>query len=112
MRPVWNLVEALEFVQQVTPVVARAGFGLALGGSVLTKGESRKDLDLVLFPLRIGKEDVFDLRTLLTVELQMRMVMDQNAVKDEWRRIYGSDDTKHVEVWTWLGKRIDLFFLK
>lgn len=111
MRTPWHLVEALEFVQDFAPIAARCGYGVALAGSVLTKGKSKKDLDLVVFPLRAGKEREYQLREAMIVELNMKLVYDEAFVKAEWKRLYDSDDTKRVDVWEWLGKRIDVFYL-
>lgn len=112
MRTPWNLVEALEFVQDFEPRARRAGFGVALAGSVLTKGRSGKDLDLVVFPLRTDKAREYQLREAMIVEMGMKLVFDEAFVKAQWKREHDSDDEKRVEVWEWLGKRIDVFYLR
>lgn len=48
---VWTLDEALAQIRALQPVVRPLGFHLALAGGVLNKGESRKDLDVVVLPL-------------------------------------------------------------
>jgi hypothetical protein len=112
MHTPWNLVEALEFVQELSPIAARAGYALALAGSVLTKGRSRKDLDLIVFPLRTDKAREYQLREALIVEMSMKLVFDEAFVKAQWKAKSNSDDEKRVEVWEWLGKRIDIFYLR
>lgn len=111
MRTAWNLVEALEFVAALSPVAKKAGYAVALAGSVLAKGKSEKDLDLVLFPLRTDKSPEYAIREALIGTMGMKLVFDEAFVKAEWKRLYDSDDEKRVEVWSWLGKRIDIFWL-
>ena len=45
MTPMWTLDQALELVRGLGPKLNEAGFGIAIAGSVLLKGESKKDLD-------------------------------------------------------------------
>jgi hypothetical protein len=42
----WTLDNALPLVRNISPVARRHGFSVALYGSVLDQGESKKDLDL------------------------------------------------------------------
>jgi hypothetical protein len=106
----WVLEDALEFVRKLDPVVRTAGYSVGLAGSVLTKGESPKDLDLLLFPLSTEKVDVEDLVKTLR-EFGMRLIIDREHVKARWEKL-GSEDEKWVEVWRYEGKRVDLFFVK
>ena len=47
----WVLDEALEIIRALQPESRRFGYHLCLGGGVLNKGESDKDLDLYFLPL-------------------------------------------------------------
>jgi len=42
----WTLDNALPLVQRISPIARRHGFSVALYGSVLDQGESKKDIDL------------------------------------------------------------------
>jgi len=52
---VWKLDEALKIIRNLQPETRKFGYHLCLGGGVLNKGESNKDLDLVFVPLDNGK---------------------------------------------------------
>jgi hypothetical protein len=48
----WTLETALEFIRNVEPVVRRDAYCcLGLLGGVLRKGESDKDLDIIIIPM-------------------------------------------------------------
>lgn len=49
--PMWTLDEGRAEVERVQQGSRAYGYHVALGGSVLNKGESRKDLDLYFLPL-------------------------------------------------------------
>jgi hypothetical protein len=56
MKSLRTLEGALEFIREVDPVIRKeANCFLALTGGVLIKGESTKDLDLVLLPMNSDK---------------------------------------------------------
>lgn len=46
-EPRWNLLKALNLYRRIHPVVFKAGYNLHIGGGVLNRGFSHKDLDLV-----------------------------------------------------------------
>lgn len=47
----WNLEDGLALIRAIQPNTRKFGYHLALGGGVLNKGESKKDLDLYFLPL-------------------------------------------------------------
>ena len=47
----WQLPEALELIRTLQPLVREWNLHICLGGGVLNKGESKKDLDLFILPL-------------------------------------------------------------
>lgn len=105
----WKLDEGLDFVRALRHVTLRVGYTVALAGSVLYNGESDKDIDVVVFPMSAQKTD----QDALVAALEgfgMKRVCDKEWVTGKWREI-GSDDTKHVEVWSYNDKRVDLLFL-
>jgi len=106
----WTLEEALKLVRLLEPRLAQARFHVALMGSVLLQGESTNDLDLILFPHSTSYVNLDLVRTELT-HGGLLPVFSRGKVAAMWER-RGSTDTKHVEVWTYKGKRVDLFFLR
>lgn len=47
----WKLEDGLKLIRALQLATRKYGYHLALGGSVLNKGESQKDLDLYFLPL-------------------------------------------------------------
>lgn len=106
----WTFEAALRFVRALEPLLAAAGFHVAMTGSVLNKGHSHNDLDLVLFPHDTGKVRMYDVRAALDLA-GLSPVSSRAVVATAWERLK-SNDAKHVEVWTYENKRVDLFFLR
>jgi len=52
----WHLLEAIDLLHKVEAIAKNAGLHVGLAGSVLHKGQSVDDLDLVVFPLQTKKE--------------------------------------------------------
>jgi hypothetical protein len=46
----WNLDDGIAIARQLEQCVIGFGYHIALGGSVLHKGESKKDLDIFVYP--------------------------------------------------------------
>ena len=55
MMNYWILDEALPLIRALQPLTRQYGYHLCLGGGVLNKGESKKDLDLYFLTLDSGK---------------------------------------------------------
>ena len=49
--PYWTLKDALDLIRGLQPESRKFGYHLCLGGGVLNKGESKKDLDLYFLPM-------------------------------------------------------------
>lgn len=47
MTPMWTLDEAAKLAQSIEPAIRKLGYHTCLGGGVLHKGYSEKDLDLI-----------------------------------------------------------------
>lgn len=106
----WAQSDALRFCKELTDHLKPCGYAVALTGSVLTKGESTKDLDIVVFPLSTAKQDPEGLQSELR-RFGMHCALGAKDVRLFWRKA-GSKDRKHVEVWQYNYKRVDIFFLK
>lgn len=107
----WTWGDCQVFVKELRLVALGAGYAVALAGSVLYRGESKKDLDIVLFPLGGTDRDLDRLKAALK-SYGMVLELAEAEVKAQWLRDYDSRDTKHVEIWKAPdGRRVDLFFL-
>jgi len=51
----WERYEALKLLSDIEPIAAEFGLHVGMCGSVLHKGGSNDDLDLVVFPLKTEK---------------------------------------------------------
>lgn len=49
--PLWTLPRALALIRSLQPLAHAIGFHICLGGGVLNKGWSNKDLDLYFIPM-------------------------------------------------------------
>lgn len=116
----WELHDnGLDFVVKLTEHMMKIGYGVGLTGSVLTKGRSKKDIDVILYPYDTSKHQL-PIEIAAHLELfGLSRLYDQSTVKARWKKL-GSRDGKHVEVWTNqraqqegdVPRRIDFFFLR
>ena len=98
--PLWTLDEAIKLVRELEEVVKPVGYHCALGGSVLMRGESKKDLDIFVYPHQAPHDRESDLIVALGgYGLQAKRVVEFYA--DEKRVIFTKLN----------GKRIDLFLV-
>lgn len=106
----WELIEAVALARVLNKNLRPLRWGIGIAGSVLSKGYSDKDLDLIVFPYDTCCATKEVLYMALKAEgLTCRYNVDK--VQAAWRK-QGSNDSKHVEVWEdQAGKRIDLFIL-
>jgi len=105
---VWNQSQALDFIKLLSEKL-RPRYHLALAGSVLLKGSSEKDLDIIVFPNSTQDQDkAFVAETLTAAGLVLRR--DVATMHAGWLK-RGLSDTKHVEVWEYEGKRVDFLYL-
>jgi len=107
----WSLEDGAIFVRALQTAIHPSGYHAGLAGSVLHKGSSEKDIDILIFPFNTAMCDREELVECLT-KFGLRLRFTSAQVKAFWRRA-GSQDQKEVEVWeTKGGNRVDLFFLK
>lgn len=114
MKPImWTREDALELVAKLWPALEERGWYCGLTGSVLVRGESRKDLDLIVYPKCFDPKHPLkmeDMRRALR-SVGMRPLASRDRVVAEWRAI-GSTDEKWVEVWRTGLRRVDVFVLR
>jgi len=114
----WTLDNALSFVRELNIRLNTVGFYVGITGGVLFKGESQKDLDVIIYPTSTTDMDWNRVYPVLE-GLSLKQVSNKLATQGVWRT-KGSKDQKHVEVWqfdktapkTFRNARVDLFFLK
>jgi hypothetical protein len=96
----WTLETGLEVVRSVEQVVKDLNAHCALGGSVLMKGESQKDLDIFIYP---HDNHGYDRGKILAALTKLGYpVQEQAEHKDE----YAKTVHKHIG-----DRRIDFFFI-
>lgn len=108
----WTQAEAVIFASSLDDWLEKeVDYHVALGGSVLFAGSSEHDLDLLIFPKSTETaSSMKDLRNALILA-GGTLVFDADTVKRRWRKL-GSLDQKHVEIWKFKGRRVDLFFVR
>ena len=109
---VWTLADALLFLREVQAVVEPLGFHTGILGSVVLKGSSKNDLDIVIYPALVPDEYKVSNSNVAVALVGMGMQQRYTAaqVHAAWRK-QGSSDTKDVEKWEYRGKIVDIFFL-
>ena len=104
----------LAFVRDVEVELAKAGWHVALGGSVLHKGWSSKDVDLIVFPHK-KRSSQSPRKTALHAALarcNMTMHLSRAALRRLWKKDHKVLDNKWVEVWKLDdGRRVDVLVL-
>lgn len=108
----WNLQEAQALVAKIWEPLAQAGFHVGLTGSVLYKGSSDKDLDLIVYPHKTGEKTLNDaVRALKSLGfVRWFNYKAVRAARGQGDFEYGYDNKK-VEIWRYNKKRVDIFFL-
>ena len=103
----WNILEALELCRTYNSILSQHNAHIALTGSVLFKGDSTKDLDLIVYPRKtsgkiIVPEEICNLLGLVFVD-------DRTQQHAEYT---DSDEKMVIFAKTVDNRRIDLFFLQ
>lgn len=106
----WTLDLGVEFVRKLSQHLRAVDYEVALAGSVLRKGESTKDVDVVIFPRSTAVGSLSQVYAALW-DFGLFRLWDRAEIAVEWKK-QGSLDTKHVEVWAWNDRRVDIFFLR
>jgi len=107
----WTLSEATALLQGIAPGLLVRGFAVGLTGSVLTKGSSQHDLDIVVYPMQSTMDTDWEVARDTLIASGFVCLITADDVRKAWRR-KGSLDMKSVEVWTFNKRRVDVFFLR
>lgn len=102
VRNGWGLDDALTLIRRLQKTARLLGYHIALGGGVLNKGTSEKDLDLYFLPLVDHKPEFLQLIQLL--ELEFGTYTDIGSGGADLDNIY-KDKLQYVNG----GKRVDVF---
>lgn len=107
----WTRDEATLLLAGIAEELAARGFAVGLTGSVLTKGFSSHDLDIIIYPLQLTAETDWEIARQALVGAGFVCHIPVETVQAAWRR-KGSLDEKRVEVWLFNKRRVDVFFLR
>jgi len=106
-REPWTLADALELIRRLADNL-RPTYCLGLTGTALL-GCSPDKLELIVYPTSSARQDKAFADGALE-RTGIRLQYGRAVVTAKWRR-NGSADMKHVEVWEYGGKNVDIFFL-
>lgn len=104
----WTLEQALKEIKNFEPKISAIGFHCALTGSVLYRGDSLKDLDLIIYPHKKDNKEITN----------WQPVMD--LAKSHFESAFikhcgGASQIRDDKKVSWINdkneRRIDLFFL-
>ena len=112
----WTFNRALAFVRDLNPKLIEKGFWIGLTGSVLVDGESKNDLDIIIYPMDSTRRSVDMELAIIHDALRsfgMRELYSKDFVTQMWRKA-GSNDDKWVESWLLpeTNHRVDVFLLR
>lgn len=99
-----TLNEGIDIARLIEKAIIPAGYHCALGGSVLHRGESSKDLDIFIYPHN-GKR-------LNPALVRQKLLIAGFNLEKEFSTSANSHDSKTIEVWSYCGQRIDIFFVQ
>lgn len=106
----WTREEAFWVIERLEPIMAEMGAHVALGGSVLYRGSSTKDLDIIVYPHNADKFNTWE-----TYPLKQKLAefFKSGGTFNDCTGVSQIRDGKEV---AWLktpkGKRVDFFFLE
>jgi hypothetical protein len=103
----WTLDQAIDLVRQLELKLKRVynHYHVALGGSVLHKGFSNKDLDIIIYPHKTTHQGINWMKSALR-QFGLVEISDRGAVHS------GYGDDKDVIQYEYQNKRVDIFFLE
>lgn len=100
----WTIDSARQFCLKLHQYLEPLGYDVGLAGGILIRGESEKDIDVIVYPMKRLSAN-FDVMRLALPNFGLKYVRLPN------KNLGYADDGKRVEVWEYEGKRVDLFFL-
>lgn len=100
----FDTIEGIQICRQIEKFVSEVGLHCGLTGSVLYKGSSEKDLDVIIYPHQVSNP--------ISKEVAKK-ALAKIGIKPKYRvSTVASCQDKDVEVFeTESGRRIDIFFL-
>jgi len=101
--------QAIEICNEIEKKLAPIGYHCGLTGSVLHKGGSNKDIDIIIYPHQISEEKPMQ-EILDTIGASTGMYQSQGVAHPS--KITPSTTDKLVVVSDYNGIRVDFFFLK
>jgi hypothetical protein len=105
----WTLEDALPLIRALQPDTKRYGYHLCLGGGVLNKGHSDKDLDLYFLPLGPNNADPDGLLAYITSLWGEGEPLSSRRAKDP---SYPPDPImRKRSKFSYSGMRIDVFIV-
>ncbi len=105
----WTIEDALMWIRRMQPELSSVGYHVALGGGVLNKGFSMKDLDLYLLPFEMRHDmSASDQQALSVME---RLTGVKGIPFNSGDTEYPEDQTFKARVKMYLdsNRRIDVF---
>ena len=101
---IWTIEQACDFCTNLHNYLVTFGYDVGLAGGILLRGESNKDIDIIIYPLKKISSDFNAMyQSLPNFGLKFVRLPNNN---------FGyQDDGKRVEIWDFQDKRVDLFFL-
>jgi hypothetical protein len=105
----WTREEAFLVIEKLEPKLADVGTHVALAGSVACRGESDKDLDLIIYP---HTKSMFVDFNFEPAKLVLKEFFNALEIKDCSGISQIRDDKKVSWLKTPKGKRVDFFFLQ
>lgn len=109
MEQVITLEKAVIIAREIEVKLKQIGYHCGLTGSTLYKGESRKDIDIIVYPHDSQKQKTLD-------EILEHLAVNEDRHYPSQRKFVPSEITpsttdKLVIVTMYDGVRVDLFFL-
>lgn len=103
-----TLEQAIDICRELESKLDPIGYHCGLTGSTLYKGESEKDIDIIIYPHQVSKQ--IPLREIIkTIGFGTNMYPSQGYYIPE--KVTPSTTDKLVVVGEYKGIRVDLFFL-
>jgi predicted nucleotidyltransferase len=104
-----SLEKAIEIVREIEQNLSPFGYHCGLTGSTLYKGESEKDIDIIVYPHQVS--ETIPLNSVVEASgVESSMYSTNGHLKP--KEISPSTTDKLVVVGTYKGYRIDLFILQ
>lgn len=109
-EPRWTLDEGLELIRKLVDPLKNVGYSIGVTGSVLIRGSSNDDIDLLVYPLSTSIQNE-ELAVQTLIDFGFILKYDVEQVHTAWRKM-GSTDEKHVRLFRYDGRRVDVFFVR